>query len=71
MRLYTGSSLRSESTRGRKQKKNLTAYRTKMKRHCREGSEKKEEEEENKAISLGNSDQEVIGYVVSRLVTGL
>ena len=42
-----------------------------MKRHCREGSEKKEEEEENKAISLGNSDQEVIGYVVSRLVTGL
>ena len=27
-------------------KKNLTAYRTKMKLHCREGSEKKEEEEE-------------------------
>ena len=28
-------------------------------------------EKKNKAISLGNSEQEVIGYVVSRLVTGL
>ena len=60
-------------------KKNLTAYRTKMKLHCREGSvffyfEESQilaTEKKNKAISLGNSHQEVIGYVVSRLVTGL
>lgn len=51
-----------------------------MKLHCREGSvfffyfeesQISATEKKNKAISLGNSDQEVIGYVVSRLVTGL